>query len=80
MNATFLQQGIHMDITDILGFKHFPAAWLSVFNALVVVILLPVMEKFVYPWLAKRGYEMIPLTRISIGEFEGRTIRNVPLF
>ena len=66
MNATFLQQGIHMDVT-ILDFKYFPAAWLSFFNAAVVVILVPIMEKFVYPWLAKRGYEMIPLTRISIG-------------
>ncbi len=51
--------------------EHFPAAWLYFFNAVVIVILLPIMEKLVYPWLTKRGYEMIPLTRISIGKFTG---------
>jgi dipeptide/tripeptide permease len=66
MVATFLQQGIRMDIT-VLNFNHFPAAWLALSNAAVVVILVPIMEKFVYPWLTKKGYEMIPLTRISIG-------------
>ena len=54
---------------DILD-RSFPAAWLFLFNSLIIVILLPIMEKCVYPWLAKRGYKMIPLTRISIGRFE----------
>ncbi|XP_028396828.1 solute carrier family 15 member 4-like [Dendronephthya gigantea] len=65
-NATFLQQGVRMKIT-IDNFKHFPVAWLTFFNSVIIVILLPFMEKVVYPWLTKRGYKMIPLTRISIG-------------
>lgn len=71
MNATFLQQGIHMNLNVLHNFDNFPAAWLSFFNAVVIVILLPIMDRLVYPWLTKRGYNMNPLTRISIGILVG---------
>ena len=75
MNATFILQGIHMKLPSFSHFRNFPAAWLLLFNAITIVVLLPIMEKFVYPWLSKRGYRIIPLTRISIGKFE---VGNVP--
>ena len=60
-----------MNLNVIHNFDKFPAAWLYFFNAVVIVILLPIMNRFVYPWLTKRGYDMFPLTRISIGKFRG---------
>ena len=64
-----------MKLPSFSHFRNFPAAWLLLFNAITIVVLLPIMEKFVYPWLSKRGYRVIPLTRISIGKFE---VGNVP--
>ena len=60
-----------MKLPSIGGIHNsFPAAWLNLFNAVTIVILLPIMEKIIYPWFSKRGYHIIPLTRISIGKFE----------
>lgn len=65
MSATFLNQGLQMKLPyERIGF---PVAWLLVFNIFTILILLPIMNRFVYPWLKRHGYNMAPLTRISIG-------------
>ena len=67
MQATFIDQGLHMNLhTQELHFS-LPAAWLNLFDIIVVVILIPIMEKVVYPWIAKYGYNPSPLTRITFG-------------
>ena len=60
-----------MKLPSIGGINNsFPAAWLNLFNAVTIVILLPIMEKIIYPWFSKKGYSIIPLTRISFGKFK----------
>ncbi|XP_046841582.1 solute carrier family 15 member 4-like isoform X2 [Xenia sp. Carnegie-2017] len=65
MNATFLNQGLQMKLP--FEYSSFPVAWLLFFNIFIILILLPIMNRFVYPWLKRHGYNMAPLTRISIG-------------
>jgi len=76
MNSTFLFQGLHMS----LEFKQasnstsdkppfgVPAAWLTLVDVIVVLMLIPLMDKVVYGWLERKGCQMTPNKRISIGK------------
>ncbi|CAH1232631.1 SLC15A4 [Branchiostoma lanceolatum] len=48
-----------------------PAAWLTLFDALLLLILIPVMDRVVYPWMDRRGCHFSVLKRISLGMFFG---------
>ncbi|KAL9981186.1 hypothetical protein ACROYT_G009856 [Oculina patagonica] len=74
MNSTFLLQGLHMRIsiyndTDDpakdLGVV--PPALLSLVDVVFVLILIPVMDKWIYPWLDRKGWSPSVFARISIG-------------
>ncbi|XP_032233552.2 solute carrier family 15 member 4 isoform X2 [Nematostella vectensis] len=67
MNSTFLNQGLHMNLIDISEGSHIPAAWLTVTDVIFVLLLIPVMDKLIYPWLDRRGLRVSVLMRISIG-------------
>jgi peptide/histidine transporter 3/4 len=50
-------------------FKQIPAAWLSLFNVIFILLLLPLLDKVVYPLLDKYNYSPSLRTRILIGMF-----------
>ncbi|XP_059147178.1 solute carrier family 15 member 4-like isoform X2 [Physella acuta] len=71
MQTTFLFQGLHMN----LGFSKnstsdspvIVAAWFSLFDAIFVIILLPLFDRVIYPRMAKAGYPFSFTKRIVIG-------------
>ena len=44
-------------------------AWLSLVDVCFVLVLIPIMDKFVYPWLDRKGWHLSVFTRISIGKY-----------
>lgn len=74
MNSTFLLQGLHMLLpfdrtnpkTGEVKVTVVPA-WLSLVDVCFVLVLIPIMDKFVYPWLDRKGWHLNVFTRISIG-------------
>ena len=45
-----------------------PPAWLSLVDVIFVLILIPIMDKWIYPWLDRKGWSPSVFTRISIGK------------
>jgi len=42
-------------------------AWLTLFDVLLLVILIPVMDKIIYPWIRAKQWNFTMVTRILIG-------------
>ncbi|PFX24403.1 Solute carrier family 15 member 4 [Stylophora pistillata] len=65
MGTTFLIQGTFMR----LQFDNFtiPAASLTVFDIVIVLVLAPLMEHGIYPLLERIGIKVTPLRRIGVG-------------
>lgn len=75
MNSTFLLQGLHMRISlfndtqdSAKDLRAVPPAWLSLVDVIFVLILIPVLDKKIYPWLDRKGWSLSVFTRISIGK------------
>ena len=66
MNTSMIYQGKYMDIYLGKGF-YIPIASLSLFNTLGVLILIPIVDKALYPLLAKCGIHLSQLQRIGVG-------------
>lgn len=49
-------------------------AWLSVVDIIFVLILIPILDKRIYPWLDRKGWSLSVFTRISIGKFSDHLI------
>lgn len=49
----------------------FPNDVLSNINPLTLIVFIPIVDKFLYPWLRKIGFKMRPITRITIGFWIG---------
>ncbi|KAK0047113.1 solute carrier family 15 member 4, partial [Biomphalaria pfeifferi] len=47
METTYFLQGERMDLTA--GSLQIPVAMLNVFNGTIVLVLIPVLDRFVYP-------------------------------
>lgn len=45
-----------------------PAASLSLANVVVVLLIIPLMNKIIYPWLDRRGWGMTLSKRILVGK------------
>eukprot|EP00057_Strongylocentrotus_purpuratus_P023974 XP_011678448.1 PREDICTED: solute carrier family 15 member 4 [Strongylocentrotus purpuratus] len=65
MQSTFVLQGLHMKFT--ISQQTFPVAWLSLFDVVVVIILLPILDRCIYPCLIRRGYNVSLFYRIFFG-------------
>ncbi|XP_052818724.1 solute carrier family 15 member 4-like isoform X2 [Mya arenaria] len=65
MSTSLFLQSERMDIS-VNGAK-LPAAMLNIFNTLIILILIPIMDRVVYPALAKCGRSPTHLQRMGIG-------------
>ncbi|ELU04156.1 hypothetical protein CAPTEDRAFT_167732 [Capitella teleta] len=80
METTFIVQGLHMKLDfdkndskksqEITTFK-LPAAWLSLFDIIFLIVLIPLMDRVVYPALDRRGHHLSLRGRIFIGMIFG---------
>jgi len=43
-------------------------------DIIFVLILIPILDKKIYPWLDRKGWSLSVFTRISIGKFSDRLI------
>ena len=67
MNTSMVYQGEYMDIS-LGGSFQIPIASLSLLDTLGVLLLIPFMDKIVYPLLEKAGFQRpSQLNRIGIG-------------
>ncbi|KAJ1990059.1 hypothetical protein H4R33_001850 [Dimargaris cristalligena] len=59
-------------ITQALTMKRpawFPPDQMNALNNLVLVLIIPLFDAYIYPWMNRRGYRMGPIFRITIGFF-----------
>ncbi|XP_071808235.1 solute carrier family 15 member 4-like [Asterias amurensis] len=65
MNTTYLLQGERMRLT----YNDFtiPVAGLNLFNTLIILILVPFVDRYLYQYLARKGYPLSQLKRIGVG-------------
>jgi len=43
-------------------------------DIIFVLILIPILDKRIYPWLDRKGWSLSVFTRISIGKFSDHLI------
>ena len=67
MYGTFLIQGLHMKLifSDDVAV---PACWFSMFNIIIVLLFVPIVNRYVYPVLDKLSPRSPYILRMSIGE------------
>ncbi|XP_061182210.1 solute carrier family 15 member 4-like [Saccostrea echinata] len=65
MQSTFFLQGERMDAK--IGSVTMPIAVLNVFNTIIILILIPIMDRIIYPFLAKHNRSPTHLQRIAFG-------------
>lgn len=64
--TTYLLQGYYMKlkVTDKISF---PVASLSLFENVSLLLLIPLMDRVIFPGLRRLGFEFTPLRRIGVG-------------
>ncbi|XP_071789853.1 solute carrier family 15 member 4-like [Asterias amurensis] len=76
MQTTFLIQGLSMRFSpDYNKTDHvhpaikfqIPIAWLSLFDIIAVILLLPFLDRIIYPWLDRHGVNFTLLRRMTLG-------------
>jgi POT family proton-dependent oligopeptide transporter len=65
--SSWVLQGQQMNLT-VLGFK-LEASQMAALNPIMVMILIPLFSKWIYPAVRRAGFEPTPLRRISVGMF-----------
>ncbi|XP_063148948.1 solute carrier family 15 member 3 [Candoia aspera] len=86
MQSTYYLQGLHLSIPNIFHNNHMnnsafsaaidtgytlPGAWLLLANIVVLLILIPLMDRVVDPFLAKKQLLPSALRRMALGMFFG---------
>ncbi|XP_078087643.1 solute carrier family 15 member 4-like [Mustelus asterias] len=79
MESTYVLQSLHLQLPSLFGNQSlnnntssqqtFPTAWLTMFDAVMLLLLIPLKDKVIDPLLVKRNLLPTPLTRISLGMF-----------
>ncbi|XP_078478606.1 solute carrier family 15 member 4-like, partial [Lampetra planeri] len=69
MQSTYLLQSLHLRVPTFSRQQHmvFPAAWLALGNVLLLLLLLPLSERYCFPWLRRRGGLPTAPQRIAMG-------------
>uniref|UniRef100_UPI00358ED9FF solute carrier family 15 member 4-like n=1 Tax=Myxine glutinosa TaxID=7769 RepID=UPI00358ED9FF len=76
MQTTYLLQSLHLFVPSFSGSSNssaspfptqLPAAWLTLCDVLLLLLLIPLCDRLIFPWLEKRGRLPSPLLRIGLG-------------
>ena len=68
MSTTFVLQGCQMDLrVGKNGEEMISSAQLSLFDCVIVLLLIPVFDSFIYPKLSEAGCSVTPLRKIGCG-------------
>ena len=65
MTTTFIFQGERMDVTA--GSIRIPASGLNAFNTIIIILLIPVVDRLFYPCMERLGRPLSHLHRIGNG-------------
>eukprot|EP00121_Abeoforma_whisleri_P015748 Awhi_evm1s14483 len=68
MNTNFQSQGCQMN-NNIFGDWTLAPSQLNTFNCLIIVILIPIVDKGLYPLMDKVGFPLTKLRRVGVGLF-----------
>ena len=42
-------------------------AWLTLFDVIILIVLIPIMDRIIYPWIRGKGWNFSMVKRMTIG-------------